>query len=260
MEKTLQNKVAVITGAGRGMGKTIAETLAAQGAKVVLGARTLSYGEATRNEFLDKGYTATLCQCDTTVREDCRKLIDHAVTEFGGVDILVHCAADIPVGTIDVLPEDDFTRCMTSITTAAFWLTKDAIPHLAKSDAGRIVYISSTAAISSLPGLAHYSAAKAALDAFARGAATELGAKGITVNTVNPGLIASDRMQSHLSPEHQRMISSHLPIARPGTTQEIADLVAYIVSAKAGYMTGANVVIDGGSTLGGSQVTSLMKN
>jgi 3-oxoacyl-[acyl-carrier protein] reductase len=253
--KLLASKVAVVTGGGRGMGKTIAETLAAEGAKVVIGARTLSYGEQTLDEFRDNGYEARVFQADIGRREDCRGLVDFAVAEFGGVDILVHCAADIPHGSIRDLPEEDFHSCIDSILGAAFWLTKDAIPHLEKSGAGRIIYISSVCGSkTAIPGMAHYGAAKAGLDAFARGAALELGAAGITVNTINPGLIASDRMRERLPTEYEQALCAGFPIARSGTTQEVADLVVFLASPKAGYITGESIVLDGGSTLSTSDI------
>lgn len=255
MQGQLTDKVAIVTGGGRGMGKTIAETLAAEGAKVVIGARTLSYGEQTLAEFREKGYEARLFQADIGRREDCRGLVDFARSECGGLDILVHCAADIPHGSIRELPEEDFQRCIDSILGAAFWLTKDAIPHLEISGAGRIIYISSVCGSqTAIPGMAHYGAAKGGLDAFARGAALELGAAGITVNTVNPGLITSDRMRERLPTEYAQALSAGFPIARTGTTQEVADLVAFLASPKAAYITGQSIVLDGGSTLSTSEI------
>jgi 3-oxoacyl-[acyl-carrier protein] reductase len=257
MQGQLKNKIAVVTGGGRGMGKTIAETLAAEGAKVVIGARTLSYGEQTLVEFQDKGYETRLFQADIAKRDDCRGLIQFAVAQFGGLDILVHCAADIPHGRIRDLPEKDFQSCVDSILGAAFWLTQDAIPHLEKTGAGRIIYISSVCgAKTAIPGMAHYGAAKAGLDAFARGAALELGSAGITVNTVNPGLIASNRMRERLPTEYEQAISSVFPISRAGTTQEVADLVAFLASPKAAYVTGESIFIDGGSSLGQAEIPS----
>jgi 3-oxoacyl-[acyl-carrier protein] reductase len=251
MPGLLNNKVAVVTGGGRGMGKTVAETLAAEGAKVIIGARTLYYGEQTLAEFQNKGYEARVFQADIGERNDCCDLIDFAVAEFGGIDILVHCAADIPHGRIRDLPEKDFRSCIDSILGAAFWLTRDAIPHLEKSGSGRIIYISSVCGSkTAISGMAHYGAAKAGLDAFARGAALELGAVGITVNTVNPGLIASDRMREHVTPEFERALTAGFPLARAGTTGEVADLVAFLASGKAGYITGESIFIDGGSSLG----------
>lgn len=261
MDINLDNSVAVITGAGRGMGKAIALALAANGARVVLGARTLSHGEQTLAEFQASGYPAVLQPCDVSRQEDCVRLVERAVTEFGGLDILVHCAADIPHGVIRDLPDEDFERCMHSVVFAGFWLARAAIPHLAGSGRGRMVFISSVAGSkTTIPGMAHYGAAKAGLDALARGLAAELGADGVTVNTINPGLIASDRMRANLAPEHQRAVSATIPIARPGTVEEVADLVVYLASARAAYITGESVVIDGGSSLGSSDVGSRVKD
>lgn len=260
MDVHLDNRVAVITGAGRGMGKAIARALAASGARVVLGARTMSHGEQTLAEFQAAGYTVALQQCDVSRQEDCVNLVQFAVSKFGGLDILVHCAADIPHGVIRKLPDEDFERSMHSVLFAGFWLARAAIPQLVQSGQGRMVFISSVAGSkTTIPGMAHYGAAKAGLDALARGLAAELGAEGVTVNTINPGLISSDRMLANLAPEHQRAVSATIPIARPGTMEEVADLVVYLASSKGAYITGESVVIDGGSSLGSSDVSSRVK-
>jgi 3-oxoacyl-[acyl-carrier protein] reductase len=250
MDGRLADKVAIVTGAGRGIGRAIAVRLAAEGAKVVVATRTASYGEETVLRIATEGGEATLFALDVKDRAAIAALVDDTVRRHGHVDILVHAAADIPFGTIARLTDRDFDDCFTSIVKSAFWLTKDLAPHLAKSGAGRIVFISSIAGNSRASlGLAHYGAAKAALNAFARGAAVELGPQGVTVNTVDPGLIASDHMKAVMSEEQATRASARFPVSRPGTPEEVASAVLHLVLPESAYINGAQLVVDGGSTL-----------
>jgi 3-oxoacyl-[acyl-carrier protein] reductase len=246
----LFGKTAVVTGAGRGLGKSIAEALASEGARLVLGARTISHGDATLSEFLARGQQAVLQPCDVTVKADCEAIIARAHETFGGLDILVHCAADIPHGRVAELKDEEFERSMRSVLYAGFYLARAALPLLGASHEGRIVFISSVAgSYTALPGMAHYGAAKAGLDAFTRGLAVEVGQQGITVNTINPGLIATDRMRARLDTAQQKSMAATIPIARVGRMQEVAELAVFLASEKAGYITGESIVIDGGSRL-----------
>tara|TARA_R110000772_G_scaffold58539_5_gene132673 strand:- start:48578 stop:49360 length:783 start_codon:yes stop_codon:yes gene_type:complete len=250
MGDLLFGKTAVVTGAGRGMGKAIAQALAEEGARIVLGARTISHGDATLSEFLARGQQAVLQPCDVTVKADCEAIVARAHDTFGGLDILVHCAADIPHARVAELADEEFDRSIHSVLYAAFYLSRAALPLLAAAHEGRIIFISSVAgSYTAIPGMAHYGAAKAGLDSFARGLALEAGQDGITVNTINPGLIASDRMRERLDSKQQQALAATIPISRAGRMQEVAELAVFLASEKAGYISGESIVIDGGSRL-----------
>lgn len=251
MSKQLTGRVAVVTGSGRGIGKAIARRLAAEGARVVVATRTASNGEATCAQIVSDGGRASFFQVDVTDGARVRALIDETVAAHGALDIVVHAAADIPYARIEALTDAEFDLCWVSIVKSAFWLVQRAAPHLAKATAGgRIVFVSSTNGNGkSVKGLAHYGAAKAALNAFGRGAALELAPRGITVNMVNPGLIASDRMRDNISPEREQELVQRYPIARAGTPEEVAAGVFQFLLPGAAFTTGAELTIDGGSLL-----------
>lgn len=249
----LTGKVAIVTGGGRGIGKAIAIDLARQGAAVVIATRTASYGEAVVKDLQAAGQHASLFALDVSNRDSVCALIDDTAQRYGRIDILVHAAATIPYGPIETLSDDHFELCMASIAHAAFWLTKYSISYLEKAKAaggGRIVFISSICGPQQvLPGFSHYAMAKNALEAFVRSAALELGKKGITVNAVTPGLIASDHMKEVMTEEQAASLVKYYPVARVGQPEDIANAVSFLISPQASYITGHSLLVDGGSTL-----------
>lgn len=246
----LQGCVAIVTGAGRGIGKAIAAHLAAEGARVVVATRTPGQGEAVAAEIRESGGDAHFFEIDVTQRARIDELVGDTVGRYGDLDIIVHAAADIPYAKIDDLTDDGFDRCWTSVVKAAFWLMQKGAPHLAKHGHGRAVLISSTNGNGKINlGLAHCGAAKAALNAFGRGAAKEYASRGVTVNMVNPGLIASDRMREHVSPAHEAELVQKFPIARSGTPEEVAAAVMTFLGPGSDFVTGAELVVDGGALL-----------
>lgn len=247
---TLSPQVAIVTASGRGMGKAIAKRLAGAGARVVICARTLSYGEQTVKELSAAGHDARLFGLDVTDHQAIVNLMAFTQKEFGRIDIVVHCAADIPFASLSQITDVELDRTFTSIVKSSFWLLQAAAPVMKSASGGAFVFISSTAGNQYvIPGLVHYGAAKSALNAIVRGAAIELARDGIRVNGIEPGLIASDRMKESMPPEVAQLLAGQLPIPRAGTPEEIAGLVHYLVSADAAYINGANIVMDGGSSL-----------
>jgi len=250
VEKPLAGKVAIVTGSGRGIGRAIAERLARDGAAVVIATRTARHGEQAVASIASKGGLAMLASLDVADRAKVFALPKAAIGWRGRLDMVVHAAADIPYAPILSLTDEQFDLCFTSIVKSALWLTQACAPHLMKVEGGRLVFISSVAGNhKSVPGLAHYGAAKSALNAFARGAALEFAGKGVTVNTVDPGLIASARMQDMLTPDQQKAMAENGPMQRAGTSEEVAAAVSYLVSPEAAFVTGASLLIDGGASL-----------
>jgi 3-oxoacyl-[acyl-carrier protein] reductase len=252
MSGQLQGKVAVVTGGGRGTGRSISHALAAQGATVVVAVRTARYGEQTVSEITSRGGKATLFTgLELQQRATSQSLIEDTVKRHGGVDILVLCAADYAYGALTEMPDGDFDTLVKCNFYSTFWFAKDALPHLAKSKAGRLICISSCAGNRlNTPGIVPYGATKAAVSSLVRGMAVEYARSGVTVNSLELGLIASDRTQSMMTPEVTKMVSAGFPVPRAGTTDEVASAVVFLALPQSAYITGHSLVVDGGASLG----------
>lgn len=245
------DKVVLVTGAGRGIGRSIAEAFATEGARVVVSARTASHGESVVAGIRERGGAAVLQVGDVSRRGDITAMVDCATATYGGLDVVVHCAADAAMGKVSEMPDEVFDRLVHSNIHSVFWIAKDSLRPLSKAkDKGRLIYISSGAANRSFtPGLTAYASSKAYMNAFARGVANEFGRENVLVNVVEPGLIFSDRMREHLSDDLSSKIASSFPVPRVGLPSEIASAVLYLASDEAGYITGTSLLVDGGATM-----------
>ncbi|MDP3674507.1 MAG: SDR family oxidoreductase [Novosphingobium sp.] len=248
-------KSVVITGAGRGLGRGIGEAFAAAGARITIGARAMPHAEEARRAMQAAGGEAVVQACDVSRHGDCAALIQAAVAAFGGVDIVIHCAADIPHGGLGHVSDEGLERGFSSIAKAAWWLLDAARPHLAKSDGGgRFIAIGSVNGTATVvPNMTAYGMAKAALLAFVRGAAVDVVDEGITVNAIQPGLVASDRARSVLGDEGLAAYGATIPVGRAGNAADFAHACLFFASPKAAYVTGASLVMDGGSSLAGGR-------
>lgn len=244
-------RVVLVTGAGRGIGRAIALAYAAEGARVIVSARTPSRGQAVVDEIHASGGDARLSVGDVGRREDIGSMVDAARTAFGALDIVVHCAADAAIGKVVDMTDETFDTQVHANIHSLFWLAKDALPLLAASShKGRLIFISSGEGNRShTPGLTAYGASKAYMNAYARTLAREVGAMGVLVNVVEPGLIRSDRLREHLSDEVSARLTRSIPVARPGEPAEIASAVLFLSSRDADYITGTSLLVDGGATM-----------
>jgi 3-oxoacyl-[acyl-carrier protein] reductase len=247
----LQDRVAIITGSGRGIGRATAELFAAEGARVTIATQTAEYGQEAVDAIKDAGGEAFLIACDVGSREVCTTLVSETMARYGRLDIVHHNAAYIPFAPFGSLSDADLDRHFDVGLKAAFWLSYAALPHLEKSPAARILVTSSGAgSTGGVMGLVHYGSMKAGLNGFVRGTALELARRGITVNGIQPGYTLTPSAQRNSSPDAIRAIAATIPIPRPGLPIEIAQGFLYLASDAAAYVTGQILSIDGGISLG----------
>ncbi|MAD76124.1 MAG: 3-oxoacyl-ACP reductase [Rheinheimera sp.] len=239
---SLEGKVALVTGASRGIGKAIAEHLAALGAKVV-GTATTEKGAAAISAYLaDKGQGMVLNVTDTDSIEQCLSEIKN---QFGEIDILINNAGITRDNLLMRMKDDEWFDIIQTNLTSVFRLSKAVLRSMMKKRYGRIVTIGSVVGSMGNAGQTNYAAAKAGVLGFTKSLAREVASRGITVNAVSPGFIDTD-MTKELSDEQKEAIFSQVPANRLGQPEEIAATVAFLVSAPAAYITGETIHVNGG--------------
>ncbi|MBO1112655.1 3-oxoacyl-ACP reductase family protein [Bordetella petrii] len=240
----LQGKIAFVTGGSRGIGAAIARHLAARGADVAITyVSTPDRARALVEELRGTGRRAHAYAADAADHRQVRAAVEQAVRDLGGLDILVNNAGIFIAGGLDALAHDDFQRTLDVNVGAVFAATQTALPHLPRG--GRIINIGSCLADrTGEAGLAIYAASKAAVAGLTKGAARDLGPRGITVNVVHPGPIDTDMNPAQR--EGAAESAAGLALQRYGHVDDIAGMVGYLASPAAGYVTGAEISVDGG--------------
>jgi 3-oxoacyl-[acyl-carrier protein] reductase len=251
----LSGKVAIITGAGQGIGEGIARLFANSGAKVVIATRTAANGQVVADSIVKGGGSAWLNQTDVGRRDEVKRVVAQTVERFGRLDLVVHNAAYYPVVSIEQLSDADLDQTLSVNLKAGFWFIQEALPHLRKQGGGRFLFTSSvTGPNVAMPGTAHYAASKGGMNGLIRTAAIEYARENITVNGVEPGYILTAAMQALGGPEAIAEMARQIPIGKLGLPVDIANAMLFLASDAAAYITGQTIVVDGGSTLPESPV------
>jgi 3-oxoacyl-[acyl-carrier protein] reductase len=245
----LSGKVAIVTGGGRGIGAAIVRRLAESGATVVIANRTRDVAEDLVRELALDGLTVHCVPFDGLDRKTLRAMVNGVASQFGRLDIVVHNAGGCPWSSLEELDEATLEEALALNLNASFWLAQAAIPHMRTNRFGRILVTSSISARVAMGGGAHYSAAKAGINAFIRGAAFELARDDITVNGVEAGFIAKPDRGTMSVPETRAKLERFIPVGRMGNADDIGYAMLYLASVEAAYITGQTIVVDGGSTL-----------
>jgi 3-oxoacyl-[acyl-carrier protein] reductase len=241
---SFENKIAVVTGASRGIGREIALQLARRGALVVAAARGQN-AHATVDEISAGGGKAELATADMTDASSLEALIGDTVKRHGRIDILVNNAGITRDQLMLRMKRDDWDAVIATNLTAAFTLSQAALKPMIKQRAGRIIAISSVVGQSGNAGQANYAASKAGLIGFCKSLAKEVASRNVTVNVVAPGLIDTD-MTRALTTNAQHDWAGQIPMGRAGTPAEVAAAVCFLASDEASYITGQVLAVNGG--------------
>lgn len=245
----LRSRVALVTGGGRGMGLAIALGLGKRGATVAINDIDPDLVAAGVNACTAEGIAAHGAVADVTHKAQVDGMFAD-LAELGGVDIVVNNAGILRPTPFIEIPEDEWREVLDVNLHGTFLVTQAALPSMIEKGWGRIVNMSSTAGknVSTIGG-AHYTTAKAAILGLTRAVANEVADDGVTVNAVCPGLFDTDMMRSTISPEQAKAYAASFPIHRLGKPSEVADLVAFLASEQAAYITGAALDINGGDLM-----------
>ena len=240
------DKVAMITGATRGIGKQIALTLANEGYNIVLNYRTENDElKQLKNEIESKKVKCLTVQGDVTNFEDCKQMIERAIKEFGKIDVLVNNAGITKDMLLARMKEEDFKQVIDVNLVGTFNMTKNVISYMMKARNGRIINISSVVGIAGNAGQTNYSASKAGIIGFTKSLAKEVASRNILVNAVAPGFIETN-MTDVLKQEVKDEIAKNIPLKRMGTPQDVANVVKFLASEDSSYITGQVISVDGG--------------
>lgn len=245
----LEGKVALVTGASRGIGRAVALKLAAEGAKVAINfAGNLAKAEEVKSIIESNGGEALLVQGNVADFETVNEIVKKVVDAWGRVDILVNNAGITRDNLLLKMSESNFDEVIATNLKGVFNCTKAVTKLMMKQREGRIVNMSSVVALMGNAGQANYAAAKAGIIGFTKSAAKEFASRGITVNTIAPGFIGTD-MTSAIPEKIKDEMLKNIPLGRFGNPEDVANAVLFLVSADAAYITGQVICVDGGMAI-----------
>ena len=244
--KRFENKIVLVTGAGRGIGASIAKRFASEGADVIVNySGNDEAAQKTVDEITATGGQAQKYKCSVNDSESVKVMVDEIIKEFGRIDILVNNAGITKDGLMLRMTDDDFDRVIDVNLKGTFNCTKYVSKYMLKQKSGKIINISSVVGLSGNAGQVNYSASKAGIIGITKSAAKELSSRGITVNAVAPGYVDTD-MTKVLSDNIRNEILKNIPLQRMGNVEDISNCVAFLASEDASYITGQVISVDGG--------------
>ncbi len=259
MDTGLQDRAAIVGGAGKGIGKATAMGLAAEGCRVAICARSRDSLEAAADEIRSAtGVEVLPIVCDMASYDDIRRAVAQAAEAFGRLDVVVNNAGGPPTGTFDTLDERYWQHAIDQNLLSAVRTIREALPHLRRTGYGRIINVTSVSVKTPLDGLMLSNSTRLGVIGMAKTLSREIAAEGITVNNVCPGNIATERLMSLIEERANRqgisleeavkLDESRIPMGVLGEAEDVANLIVFLASEKARYITGTTIQVDGGST------------
>jgi NAD(P)-dependent dehydrogenase (short-subunit alcohol dehydrogenase family) len=246
--KQFEGQVVIVTGAARGIGLRIARAFGREGARLGLLDIDGPAAETLAAELGDGKVESLALKTDVTVGAEVRRAVDTVARRWERVDVLVNNAGGFPkIKATEEIGDDEWDQIVRFNLSSTFLCSKAVLPIMRRQRSGRIINMSSVVARSGAVGVtSHYAAAKAGILGFTRHLAREVGGDGITVNAVAPGTVATERWKSLRTPEQIEKITANIPLGRPSEPEEIAEIVLFLASEPAAYITGATLDINGG--------------
>ncbi|MBS0184829.1 MAG: SDR family oxidoreductase [Proteobacteria bacterium] len=245
----LHGKVAIITGASKGIGRGISKVFASEGAKVVLVSRTEADLKKVTNDIKSAGGEASYVVADVSKAQDMENMAAEVLQKHGRIDILIHNAGIYSFVRFEDMDLDQWNNIIETNLTSSFHVAKACLPAMKKQKNGRIIFTSSISGPRvGLPGASHYTASKGGMNGFMHTLAIELAKYNITVNAVEPGNIMSEGFDM-LGDEHKKRILAAIPMGRLGVPEDIAYADVFLASDEAQYITGQSIIVDGGQVL-----------
>lgn len=243
------NEVAFITGATRGIGRQIAVTLSQCGYDICINYRFENEDlNNTKNEIEKNGVKCFAVQGDVSNFDDCQRMVEEIINEFGKIDVLVNNAGITKDSLIIRMSKEDFDNVIDVNLAGTFYVTKNVVPHMMKARSGRIINISSVVGVAGNAGQTNYSASKAGIIGFTKSLAKEVASRNILVNAVAPGFIQT-KMTDVLKDSVKDEIAKNIPLKKLGTSEDVANVVKFLASSDSSYVTGQVINVDGGMVM-----------
>lgn len=251
METRLKGKVAIVTGAGKGIGRGIARVFASEGARVLVADKDEEWGIKTVNAIKRENHEASFTNVNVGKKEDMEKMAQTALERYGRIDILCNNAGIYTnMARIEEMTEEDWDKILTVNLKGTFLAVRACVPQMIRQKYGRILITSSTTGNrTAIIGLSHYAASKGGINGFIRNVALELAEHNITVNGVEPGNILTEGMIEVVGEEYIRVNKEVIPMGRLGDPEDIGHAMAFLASDEAKFITGQTIVVDGGQIL-----------
>jgi NAD(P)-dependent dehydrogenase (short-subunit alcohol dehydrogenase family) len=245
----LENRTAIITGAGQGIGRTLAIAFAREGARVVIADINHENATAVKDEIRAAGGTALATPTDVSNEDSVRAMIESCLTEFGKLDILINNAGIYPVSPVEEMREEEWDRVIGTNLIGAFLCSRAVAGKFLEQGSGRVISITSGRAFQGAKNAAHYASSKAGIIGFSKSLALEFAPRAITVNVICPGITDTAQPRGHQSEEELYAQAAKIPFGRIGQPADLVGTAVFLASEAAGFITGQTVIVNGGSIM-----------